>query len=83
MTRAQTNGIAGEKFTFFFRFIILNTNRLSSGIYIVSEKNRPPAWCDRVLWKGERVSQLEYDSVMSLRLSDHKPVYAIFSTGVI
>ncbi|XP_031641168.1 type II inositol 1,4,5-trisphosphate 5-phosphatase [Contarinia nasturtii] len=47
-----------------------------------SEKNRPPAWCDRVLWKGERISQLEYNSVMSLRLSDHKPVYAIFSTGI-
>lgn len=48
-----------------------------------SEKNRAPAWCDRVLWKGERIMQLEYNSVMSLRLSDHKPVYAVFSTGVI
>lgn len=47
-----------------------------------SEKYRAPAWCDRVLYKGERISQLEYNSVMSLRLSDHKPVYAIFSTGV-
>lgn len=47
-----------------------------------SEKNRAPAWCDRVLWKGDRISQLEYNNVMSLRLSDHKPVYAVFSTGV-
>lgn len=47
-----------------------------------SEKNRPPAWCDRVLWKGDRISQLEYTSVMSIQLSDHKPVYAVFSTGV-
>lgn len=54
-----------------------------SGLLIYdSEKNRAPAWCDRVLWKGERIIQLEYNSVMSLRLSDHKPVYAIFSTGV-
>lgn len=47
-----------------------------------SEKNRAPAWCDRVLWKGERILQLEYNSVMALQLSDHKPVYAVFSTGV-
>lgn len=47
-----------------------------------SEKNRAPAWCDRVLWKGERIEQLTYESVMRLQLSDHKPVYAIFNCGV-
>ena len=47
-----------------------------------SEKRRSPAWCDRVLWKGARIVQLAYQNVMNLQLSDHKPVYAVFSTGV-
>ena len=47
-----------------------------------SEKARCPAWCDRILWKGHRTELLKYDSIMQLRLSDHKPVYAVFITGV-
>lgn len=36
-----------------------------------------PAWCDRILWKGDS-QQLAYSSEMSLKNSDHKPVYALF-----
>ncbi|XP_058459082.1 inositol polyphosphate 5-phosphatase OCRL [Malaya genurostris] len=47
-----------------------------------SEKSRCPAWCDRILWKGSRTELLKYDSVMQLRRSDHKPVYAVFKMEV-
>lgn len=47
-----------------------------------SEKQRAPAYCDRVLWKGEGIEQLAYNSVMEIRQSDHKPVYAEFLTAI-
>ncbi|KAG8096861.1 hypothetical protein GUJ93_ZPchr0013g37844 [Zizania palustris] len=41
------------------------------------EKRRAPAWCDRILWRGEGVKQKQYDRCES-RLSDHRPVRAVF-----
>ncbi|KKK21475.1 hypothetical protein ARAM_004639 [Aspergillus rambellii] len=46
--------------------------------YDTSEKARIPAWCDRVLWKGSNIRQLNYN-VTDLRLSDHRPVWAFFA----
>ncbi|KAG8074201.1 hypothetical protein GUJ93_ZPchr0006g42340 [Zizania palustris] len=42
------------------------------------EKRRAPAWCDRILWRGEGVRQKQYDRCES-RLSDHRPVRALFA----
>ncbi|XP_060201791.1 type I inositol polyphosphate 5-phosphatase 8-like isoform X2 [Lycium barbarum] len=44
------------------------------------EKRRTPAWCDRILWKGEGLKQLCYVRGES-KFSDHRPVYALFSVN--
>ena len=44
-----------------------------------SAKQRIPSWTDRVLYKvSPLVKVKKYDSVMSIRTSDHRPVYATF-----
>ena len=59
-----------------------------------SDKQRIPAWTDRILFKvnqknlgvgeelGTKLRQVEYGSVMVMRFSDHRPVYSIFEMGV-
>ncbi|KAF5953793.1 hypothetical protein HYC85_006649 [Camellia sinensis] len=42
------------------------------------EKRRTPAWCDRILWKGEGLKQMWYVRGES-KFSDHRPVYSLFS----
>ena len=46
--------------------------------YDTSEKNRSPAWCDRLLYRGPgRIKQIDYRR-HELRLSDHRPVTGTF-----
>ncbi|KAK6200271.1 inositol-1,4,5-triphosphate 5-phosphatase [Scheffersomyces amazonensis] len=54
--------------------------------YDSSEKQRVPSWTDRVVYldkyDDERLKQLNYNSVMDIRVSDHKPVYSTFNSKV-
>ncbi|KAH7512978.1 hypothetical protein FEM48_Zijuj12G0147700 [Ziziphus jujuba var. spinosa] len=45
------------------------------------EKQRTPAWCDRILWKGEGMKQMWYLRGES-KFSDHRPVYSLFSVQI-
>jgi len=44
-------------------------------------KKRSPAWCDRVIWLGDGLKQIEYARSES-KLSDHRPVKALFTAEV-
>ena len=46
--------------------------------YDTSQKQRIPAWTDRILFKPVGTKIVEYDSVETARHSDHRPVFATF-----
>jgi len=47
-----------------------------------SEKNRAPAWTDRILWRGSNIYQTNYRGHQDLMISDHKPVSARFNLDI-
>jgi len=73
--------VAGLTFPFYSeaRITFLPTYKYDIGTdtYDTSEKARIPAWCDRVLRKGDNIRQINY-ACAPLRFSDHRPVYATF-----
>ncbi|OJD18585.1 hypothetical protein AJ78_01426 [Emergomyces pasteurianus Ep9510] len=77
--------VAGLTFPFYSeaRIAFPPTYKYDNGTdqYDTSEKARTPAWCDRVLWKGANLRQLEYNAA-PLKFSDHRPVYATFDCEI-
>lgn len=66
-----------------YKYSSYNCNRYSGGIPTrAGEKQRTPAWCDRILWYGEGVRQLSYFRSES-KFSDHRPVSALFSVKIV
>ncbi|XP_068649252.1 type I inositol polyphosphate 5-phosphatase 8-like [Aristolochia californica] len=65
-----------------YKYSTSNCNRYSGGVpNRYGEKQRTPAWCDRILWFGKDVKQLSYDRSES-KFSDHRPVSALFSIQI-
>jgi endonuclease/exonuclease/phosphatase family metal-dependent hydrolase len=73
--------VAGFAFPFYSeaRITFMPTYKydLGTDTYDTSEKARIPAWCDRVLRKGDNIRQINYSDA-PLKFSDHRPVYATF-----
>jgi hypothetical protein len=77
--------VAGQAFPFYRegRITFDPTYKYDVGTdaYDSSEKARIPAWCDRVLWRGDGLALRAYQTA-PLRFSDHRPVYAAFRCAV-
>ncbi|KAJ0469501.1 putative inositol-polyphosphate 5-phosphatase [Helianthus annuus] len=70
------------KFAPTYKYSTFNSNRYSGTLPSrAGEKQRTPAWCDRILWYGKGVKQHSYFRSES-KFSDHRPVSALFSTQI-
>ncbi|RLV90622.1 Phosphatidylinositol 45-bisphosphate 5-phosphatase INP51 [Spathaspora sp. JA1] len=78
----------GETFPFFHELEIKfpPTYKFDNGtkVYDTSEKQRIPAWTDRILYQSRAnvIKPLIYNSNQELIFSDHRPVYAMFTITV-
>ncbi|OBA23895.1 hypothetical protein METBIDRAFT_30265 [Metschnikowia bicuspidata var. bicuspidata NRRL YB-4993] len=69
------------------RILFYPTYKFDKGTsnYDTSEKQRVPSWTDRILFrskKGSELKSINYNAVMDIFLSDHKPVYSTFTCKV-
>ncbi|XP_041023025.1 type I inositol polyphosphate 5-phosphatase 8 isoform X1 [Juglans microcarpa x Juglans regia] len=60
---------------------LVNSNNYVARTSNSKDKRRTPAWCDRILWKGEGLKQIWYLRGES-RFSDHRPVHSLFSVQI-
>ncbi|XP_058099089.1 type I inositol polyphosphate 5-phosphatase 8 isoform X2 [Magnolia sinica] len=58
-----------------------NSDRYAMQTTKSRDKRRTPAWCDRILWRGEGMKQMWYTRGES-RFSDHRPVHSLFTVHV-
>ena len=76
----------GETFPYFNeqKIAFLPTYKFDPGTstYDTSDKQRVPSWTDRILTKGSNIKPIAYNSVSSIKFSDHRPVYALFEVSV-
>ncbi|KAL9103011.1 MAG: hypothetical protein Q9163_001901 [Psora crenata] len=77
--------VAGRTFPYYSesRLTFMPTYKYTIGTdhYDSSEKARIPAWCDRLLRKGNILKQIDY-ATAPLRFSDHRPVFGTFQCTI-
>eukprot|EP01147_Barroeca_monosierra_P003317 gene3317-6001_t len=56
---------------------------VNSDNFDTSEKQRAPAWTDRILYRGRHTSCVHYTSIGSLKMSDHRPVTCVLKSKVV
>ncbi|THD22119.1 Phosphatidylinositol-bisphosphatase [Fasciola hepatica] len=83
LTNVQAQGRAFQAFEEGrIKFLPTYKFDLDSTVYDTSDKQRVPAYTDRILYKTRKkgdVTCANYDSIDSIRCSDHRPVYGVYS----
>lgn len=77
--------VAGQAFQYFreapIQFSPTYRYDVGTDSYDSSEKQRIPAWTDRILWRGDIVAPLAYGAAPVLA-SDHRPVFGLYRVEV-